>query len=58
MEILVEGFEVRKNGDKVITGRTRNNKIVHVPCDRDLRGEFINVRITNARTWYLNGELV
>ena len=58
MEVLVENFEVRKNGDKVITGRTRNNKIVHIPCDRDLRGKFINVRITNARTWYLNGELI
>lgn len=58
MEVLVENFEVRKNGDKVITGRTRNNKIVHIPCDRDLTGEFVNVKITNARTWYLNGELI
>ncbi len=58
MEILVENYEIRKNGDKVITGRTRNNKIVHVPCDKDLTGEFVNVKITNARTWYLNGELV
>ncbi len=57
MEVLVENFEVRKNGDKVITGRTRNNKIVHIPCDRDLTGEFVNVKITNAKTWYLNGEL-
>ena len=58
MEVLVENYEIRKNGDKVITGRTRNNKIVHIPCTRDLTGEFVQVRITNARTWYLNGELV
>ena len=58
MEVLVEDFEVRKNGDKVITGRTRNNKIVHIPCDKDMTGEFVNVKITNARTWYLNGELI
>jgi len=58
MEVLIENFEVRKNGDKVITGRTRNNKIVHIPCERDLTGEFVNVKITNARTWYLNGELI
>jgi len=58
MEVLIENFEIRKNGDKIITGRTRNNKIVHIPCDRDLTGEFLNVKITNARTWYLNGELV
>ena len=58
MEVLVENLKERKNGDKVITGRTRNNKIVHIPCDRDLTGEFVNVKITNARTWYLNGELI
>ena len=58
MEVLIENFEVRKNGDNVITGRTRNNKIVHIPCEKDLTGEFVNVKITNARTWYLNGELI
>ena len=58
MEVLIENFEIRKNGDKVITGKTRNNKIVHIPFDKDLTGEFVNVKITNARTWYLNGELV
>ena len=59
MEVLVENFEgVNKRGISVITGRTRNNKIVHIPCDRDLTGEFVNVKITNARTWYLNGELI
>lgn len=59
MEVLVENFEkANKKGISVITGRTRNNKIVHIPCNRDLTGEFVNVKITNARTWYLNGELV
>ena len=59
MEVLVENFEgVNKRGISVITGRTRNNKIVHIPCDRDLTGEFVNVKITNAKTWYLNGELI
>lgn len=59
MEVLIENFEgVNKRGISVITGRTRNNKIVHIPCDRDLTGEFVKAKITNARTWYLNGELV
>ena len=58
MEVLIEKFEVRKNGDKVITGRTRNNKIVHIKHDKDLTGEFVIAKITKARTWYLNGELV
>ena len=54
-EILVEKFEPEKN---VITGRTRNNKIVHVPCEKDITGEFVNVKITAAKTWYLKGELI
>ena len=55
MEVLIEKFEPDKN---VITGRTRNNKIVHIPHAKDITGEFVNARITRARTWYLNGELV
>lgn len=57
MEVLIENFENHK-GKNVITGRTRNNKIVHIPCDKDLTGEFINVKITGVKTWYLNGEIV
>ena len=53
--VLIEKFEEDK---KVITGRTRNNKIVHIPYDKDLTGEFVTAKITKARTWYLNGELV
>lgn len=55
MEVLIEKKEIR-NGKGVITGRTRNNKIVHIPYEKDLTGEFVNVKITRARTWYLNGE--
>ena len=59
MEVLVEKFEgVNERGKNVITGRTRNNKIVHIPYDKDITGEFVNVKITGARTWYLNGELL
>lgn len=54
MEILVDTFENHK-GKNIITGRTRNNKIVHVPYDKDLTGEFITVKITGAKTWYLQG---
>ena len=57
MEVLIEGFENHK-GKNVITGRTRNNKIVHIPCDTDRTGEFVNVKITNAKTWYINGEII
>lgn len=57
MEVLVENFENHK-GQNVITGRARNNKIVHIPCDEDLTGQFINVKIVGAKTWYLKGELI
>ena len=57
MEVLIESFENHK-GQNVITGRTRNNKIVHIPCDKDLTGEFVNVKITGLKTWYLKGELI
>lgn len=57
LEVLIENFENHK-GKNVITGRTRNNKIVHIPCEEDKTGEFINVKITGAKTWYMNGELV
>ena len=56
MEVLVETFENHK-GQNILTGRTRNNKIVHIPSDKNLVGEFINVNIAGAKTWYLKGEI-
>ncbi len=57
MEVLIENFENHK-GKYVITGRTRNNKIVHIPCNTDRTGEFLDAKITGTKTWYLQGELV
>ena len=57
MEVLVEKLE-NHDGQSIITGRTRNNKIVHIPYDKDITGEFVNVKITSARTWYLRGEMI
>lgn len=56
MEVLIDTFENHK-GKNIITGRTRNNKIVHIPCDKNLVGEFITVKITGAKTWYLKGSI-
>jgi tRNA-2-methylthio-N6-dimethylallyladenosine synthase len=55
MEVLIEKFYIHK-GKNINTGRTRNNKIVHIQSDKDLTGQFITAKITNARTWYLNAE--
>lgn len=57
MEVLVESFYERR-GKMINTGKTRNNKTVHIPFDKDLTGEFVNVKITGAKTWYLKGEVI
>ena len=57
LDVLIENFENHK-GKNVITGRTRNNKIVHIPCEKDLTGEFVKVKITGAKTWYIKGEII
>lgn len=56
LEVLIDNFENHK-GKNILTGRTRNNKIVHIPYDENLVGEFVNVKITGAKTWYLQGLL-
>lgn len=55
MEVLIDAFENHK-GKNINTGRTRNNKIVHIPYNENLVGQFINVKITGVKTWYLKGE--
>lgn len=55
-EVLVEGAS--KTSAKVLTGRTRTNKIINFPGDPSLAGEFAQVKIIKAKTWHLEGELV
>ncbi len=57
MEVLVENFYEHK-GKMINTGKTRNFKTVHIPCDKDLTGQFINVKISGAKTWYLKGKIL
>lgn len=57
MEVLIDTFETHK-GKNILTGRTRNNKIVHIPYEKDLVGQFVAAKITGAKTWYLKGELL
>lgn len=56
MEVLIDSFENHK-GKNILTGRTRNSKIVHIPHDENLVGQFLNIKIVGAKTWYLKGEL-
>ncbi len=56
MEVLVEG-ESKTNPD-ILSGRTRTNKLVHFAGDKSLIGQFVQVRIVEAKTWTLHGEVV
>lgn len=55
-ELLVEGPS--KNDPDKLTGRTRGNKLVHFVGPKDLAGQIVTVRITDAQTWNLFGELI
>lgn len=56
IEVLVEGTS--KKEEKILTSRTRTNKLVLFPGEEDLMGELVTVRITRPQTWNLYGELV
>ena len=53
--ILVDGES--KNDPEMLTGRTESGKAVNFKGEKNLIGKYINVRITEARTWSLNGEI-
>lgn len=56
-EILVEKSE-ENNGEILLNGRARNNKIVHFKGDVSLVGTLVNVEIIEASAWCLKGNLV
>lgn len=56
VELLVEGES--KNNPDVLSGRTRSNKLVHFVGPKDCIGKFVHVKITEAKTWTLYGELL
>jgi tRNA-2-methylthio-N6-dimethylallyladenosine synthase len=55
-EVLVEGPS--KTNPEKLTSRTRTNQIVIFSGPIDLIGQLINVRIIEARTFSLFGEVV
>ncbi|MCM2997455.1 MULTISPECIES: tRNA (N6-isopentenyl adenosine(37)-C2)-methylthiotransferase MiaB [Paenibacillus] len=56
VEVLVEGES--KNNASILAGRTRTSKLVHFEGGKELIGSFVNVKITDAMTWYIKGEVV
>ena len=56
-EVIVEGQS--KRDSEMLTGRTRHNRLVHFPAQRKIRpGSYAQVRVTEARTFNLVGELL
>lgn len=55
-EVLVEGFS--KKDDTVLTGKNRQNKTVNFKGDSSLIGKLVDVKITDPKSFSLNGEFV
>ena len=57
IKVLVEGPS-RKNPE-MLTGRTSTHKVVLFKNNgKNLKGKFVNIKINDAKTWTLYGELV
>ncbi|MCH8504303.1 MAG: tRNA (N6-isopentenyl adenosine(37)-C2)-methylthiotransferase MiaB [Ectothiorhodospiraceae bacterium] len=54
--VLVDG--VSRKSEHEIAGRTGNNRVVNFPGHRRLIGQFVQVRITEALSHSLRGEIV
>jgi tRNA-2-methylthio-N6-dimethylallyladenosine synthase len=56
VKVLVEG-ESKKNPD-VLAGYTEKNKLVNFKAPKSVIGQIVDVKITEAKTWSLDGTLV
>lgn len=56
-EVLCES-QKEKHGKMMMNARTTTGKLVHFPSEKNLTGEFVNVKITKAQTWCLYAEPV
>ena len=54
--VLVES--VSKTNSEFLSGRTDGGKIVNFKGDEPLIGKMVSVKITEAKTWSLVGELL
>lgn len=54
VKVLVDGPS--KSNEDVMAGYTENNKLVNFTGGKELVGEIVNVKITEAKTWFMIGE--
>ena len=53
--VLIEGESQKDNS--MVAGYTDTMKLVNVKADKSFIGKIINVKITDAKTWSLDGEI-
>jgi tRNA-2-methylthio-N6-dimethylallyladenosine synthase len=56
VEVLVEG-ESKKNPD-ILAGYTRRSKLVNFKAPKTAIGKIVKVKITDTKSWSLNGEMI
>ncbi len=54
-KVLVEG---KAKNDGILSGRTDGNVIIEFKGDDSLIGQFVNVKVTEPKTWVVYGEYV
>ena len=52
-QVLVEGFS--KKNESVLSGRNRKNKLINFVGDESKIGQIVNVKITDVKSFSLNG---
>ena len=55
-KVLIEGES--KNDPNMLMGYNENGKLINVKGDKSLIGKIVNVKVTEAKTWSLDGEYV
>lgn len=56
VKVLVE--DISKNDASKLSGRTDTSKLIHFKGNEKLIGEIVNVKINDAKTWTLEGEVI
>ena len=56
VKVLVEGES--KKDDTVLAGYTEKNKVVNFKGPKSIIGTIVDVKVTEAKTWSLDGELM
>ena len=56
LRVLIDGENPQKPG--TLTSRTAGGRLVHLTADKEMIGQWADVRITDSNTWALYGELL